>query len=242
MSRDLHRSAAYCLHSRPYRETSAIVQLFTRDAGRVAAIAKGVKSANRQRRHVLAGLQPFTPVQVAWLGSGDLKTLASIELEGVAWALEGRALFAGLYLNELLNTLLLEQQEHGELYRAYEATLEHLAEDPANMEPVLRRFERFLLEQLGYGIAFEAVDEQGAQSGALLVANRYRYATESGFIAVVATDTRNQNDIFSGEHLCRIAMNELDTPEVLYAAKLLMRQALSSVLGNKLLNSRHLFV
>lgn len=241
MTRNVSRSAAYCLHSRPYRETSAIVQLFTRDAGKISAVAKGIKSAGRQRRNSLAILQPFTPLQVAWLGKGELKTLASIELEGAAQFLEGKALFAGLYINELLSVLLLEQQEHAELYQAYETTLGSLAE-PDNLEPILRRFERFLLEQLGYGIAFNTVDEQGTHGGALKTSSTYRYAPESGFVEVVPQSAGGQSNIFSGEHLCKIAADELDSPEVLRAAKYLMRQTLSAMLGSKVLNSRQLFI
>lgn len=245
MSRHVSRSAAYCLHSRPYRETSAIVQLFTCEAGRISAIARGIKTAGRLRRHSSATLQLFTPLQVTWSGSGELKTLGSMELEGAVCFLEGKALFAGLYLNELLNALLLGQQEQRELYQAYEHTLQHLAEPaslaPMNLELVLRRFERFLLEQLGYGIAFDVVDEQGTHGGALRAAHTYRYAPESGFVEVETASAGDRNHIFSGEHLCRIAADELDSPEVLRAAKQLMRLALAAALGNKTLNSRHLF-
>jgi DNA repair protein RecO (recombination protein O) len=245
MSRNVSRSAAYCLHSRPYRETSAIVQLFTREAGRISVVARGIKTAGRQRHYPQAVLQLFTPLQVAWSGSGELKTLASMELEGNACFLEGKALFAGLYLNELLNALLLGQQEHGELYLAYEHTLKQLAE-PMNLEPmplerVLRRFERFLLEQLGYGIAFDAVDEQGSHGGALVASHTYRYIPENGFIEVPVPGAGEKNNIFSGEDLCRIAAGQLDSPEVLRAAKCLMRLALAAALGDKTLNSRHLF-
>jgi DNA repair protein RecO (recombination protein O) len=240
MTRNICRSAAYCLHLRPYRETSAIVQLFTRESGRISAVAKGIKSAGRQRQHSQAILQPFTPLQVTWTGKGELKTLSSIEPEGVALYLEGRVLFAGLYLNELLNALLLEYQEHTELYHAYVTALASLSESK-DMERVLRRFERFLLEQLGYGIAFEAVDEQGSQSGSLIASRTYRYAPESGFIEAGSSNSSHQHNIFLGEHLCKIAADELDSPEVLRAAKSLMRQTLSAMLGDKVLNSRQLF-
>jgi DNA repair protein RecO (recombination protein O) len=240
MTRIVFRSAAYCLHLRPYRETSAIVQLFTRESGKISAVAKGIKSSVRQRKHSQAILQPFTPLQVAWTGKGELKTLSSIEPEGAALFLEGKLLFAGLYLNELLNVLLLEYQEHTELYQAYATALRSLSESN-DLERVLRRFERFLLEQLGYGIAFEAVDEQGAHGGALITSRTYRYAPESGFIETSSLNSSHQYPIFLGEHLCKIAADELDSPEVLRAAKSLMRQTLSAMLGDKVLNSRQLF-
>lgn len=241
MTQNIHRSTAYCLHSRPYRETSAIVQLFTRDAGRISALAKGIKSVSRQRRHSLAVLQPFTPVQAAWRGKGELKNLVTIEPEGAALFLEGKALFAGLYLNELLSALLLEQQEHVELYQAYEISLRNLL-DLESLEPTLRRFERLLLEQLGYGIAFNVVNEQGIHGGELMPSSIYRYAPESGFIEIISLNTGTQKNVFLGEHLCKIAADELDSPEVLRAAKSLMRQTLSIMLGNKVLNSRQLFI
>ncbi len=241
MTRKVYRSPAFCLHSRPYRETSAILQLFTRDAGRISVVAKGIKSANKRHQNLSAAIQPFAPLQVEWLGAGELKTLSAIEPDGPAFFLEGKLLFAGLYLNELLNILLPEQQEYSELYHAYSECLMHFA-DGDRLEENLRCLERFLLEQLGYGIAFFAVDENGQYAGNLSSTEWYIYKPESGFLKCHSTYSESQNDMrFWGGHLCKIAVNEYTSPEILFTAKQLMRQTFNRLLGGRTLHSRSLF-
>lgn len=235
------QSAGFCLHSRPYRETSAIAYLLTREFGKVSIVAKGIKSSTRQRRHQWAALQPFTPVQAQWSGDGDLKTLISVEVEGVAYALSGRALLAGLYLNELLYGLLPEQQEFTNIYVGYQDALTHLA-NGNHLEMTLRIFEKSLLEHLGYGIAFCEVNEEGHHQGDLRAGQQYRYVPESGFRLCSLLSRVDQREPYPGEHLLKIAADCYDSPEVLRAARQLMRHALASLLGDKLLNSRQLFL
>ena len=239
MSRVIGRSAAFCLHTRPYRENSVIVQLFTRDAGRIACVAKGIKAATRLRRAQSAVLQPFVPLQVEWFGKSELKTLGAVEAVQPVIPLQESWLFAGLYLNEVLNVLLPEQQEFHELYDRYAGCVAQLAQR-APLEQQLRRFEKSLLEQLGYGIPFAVVDREGRYGGEIEAARYYVYVPDSGFRVAEAGD-RTQ-ELFLGKNLHAIAAGQFEQVEVLVTAKQLMRQAMAQVLGQRTINSRQLFL
>ncbi len=136
---------AFVLHSYPYKETSLIIDLFTRDFGRVALIAKGAKRPHSQLRGVL---QTFQPLSSSWVGKSELRTLTEAEWVGGMLPLEKTALLCGFYLNELLVKLLARDDAHPRLFDHYVATLNQLAHN----EPppiVLRKFERALLKETG---------------------------------------------------------------------------------------------
>jgi DNA repair protein RecO (recombination protein O) len=136
---------AFVLHSYPYKETSLIIDLFTRDFGRVALIAKGAKRPHSQLRGVL---QTFQPLSSAWVGKSELRTLTDAEWVGGMLPLEKTALLCGFYLNELLVKLLARDDAHPALFDHYVSTLNHLAHnEPPTI--VLRKFERALLKETG---------------------------------------------------------------------------------------------
>ena len=138
---------AYVLHSYPFRETSLIVEVFSRDHGRVALLARGA----RRPRSVLRGLLlAFQPLELGWAGKGEVPTLMKAEWQGGQPLLSGKALFFGYYLNELLLHLLPREDTHASLFAAYAAVLRRFADDL--QEADLRRFERALLQELGYGL------------------------------------------------------------------------------------------
>src|SRR3989338_1657766 len=94
---------AYVLHLRSYRESSFLVELFTKEQGRMTVLAKGV----RKKKSPLQGLlQPFIPLLVSWVGKSELMILTQAEAHGAMKQLKGTCLYAGLYLNELLMGLL----------------------------------------------------------------------------------------------------------------------------------------
>ena len=93
----------FVLHARPYRETSALVEAFTAEHGRVGLVAKGAK---RARSRLARATQPFRPLQMAWSGRGELKTLTGAEPQGLGWHFTGTKLVSALYLNELLYRLV----------------------------------------------------------------------------------------------------------------------------------------
>ena len=140
---------AYVLHQWDWSETSLILDLFTRDRGRLAVVAKGAKRPNSQLRPVL---MPFQRVLVLTGKpkadeAADILTLRSAEYAGAGMALPSARLFAGFYLNELLLKLLARGDAHEQLFDAYGDTLQALAS--ADEEPALRAFELMLLRETG---------------------------------------------------------------------------------------------
>ncbi|WP_434456773.1 DNA repair protein RecO [Stutzerimonas urumqiensis] len=217
---------AFVLHSRAYRETSALVDLFT-PQGRTRAVLRGA----RGKAGSLA--RPFVPLEFELRGRSDLKSIARLEPAGLAYWLEGASLFGGLYLNELLIRLLPAEDAHPDLFDHYAATLPGLAEKRP-LEPLLRAFEWRLLCELGYGFPLD-VDVHGRP---IMPAQRYRLSPEAGFEAVETM----QPGLFSGADIQSMAAADWDAPGALMAAKRLMRQALAPHLGDRPLVSRELFM
>ena len=151
---------AYALHTRRYRESSLIVDFLTRDHGRIAALAKGASGGRQPRQHLL---QPFLPLLIAWRGRGELPTLTAVEAAAQGAMPRGKILYCGLYVNELVLKLTARRDPHSELFPAYTTCMTELLEsasDTASLEPVLRRFELRLLEELGVGMSL-SLDQDG---------------------------------------------------------------------------------
>src|SRR3990167_7796799 len=123
---------AYVLHSRAYRESSALVDFLT-PQGRLRAVMRGA----RGKAGSLA--RPFVPLEVEFRGRGELKNVSRLEAAGIPNLLHGEALFSGLYLNELLIRLLPEQDPHPATFDNYAMTVLALAQGRA-LEPLLRSF------------------------------------------------------------------------------------------------------
>ncbi|MBA1272174.1 DNA repair protein RecO [Stutzerimonas azotifigens] len=218
--------AAFVLHSRPYKESSALVDLFT-PQGRLRAVLRSA----RGRAGSLA--RPFVPLEVELRGRSELKTLARLEGVGLAHWLDGDALFSGLYLNELLIRLLPAEDAHPDLFEHYAATLPALAAKRP-LEPLLRAFEWRLLSELGYGFALDH-DIQGQPVAA---DGLYRLMPDAGLEPV----GQFQPGLFQGAELLAMAEADWQSPGALAAAKRLMRQALAPHLGGRPLVSRELFM
>ena len=135
----------FVLHSYPYKETSLIVDVFSRDHGRVALVAKGAKRPHSKLRGVL---QTFQPLSVSWSGKSEVRTLTAAEWVGGLLPLEKSALLCGFYLNELLVKLLAREDAHPALFDHYVSTLNQLAHGES-APIVLRKFERALLKETG---------------------------------------------------------------------------------------------
>ena len=156
MSRRAHRvqdSFAYMLHATPWRETSLIVQAFSRDHGCVAMVAKGAKRPYSVLRPVLSAFQPLA---LSWTGSNEVKTLTRAETAGIR-PLTGASLMSAWYMNELILRLLPREDAHPVLFDAYDMALEQLALG-TRASSALRQFEWTLLRETGYGIDADAPD------------------------------------------------------------------------------------
>jgi DNA repair protein RecO (recombination protein O) len=224
---------AYVLHTRSYRDSSLLVELLSRDYGRIAAVAKGAKTGARKR----AGkpLQPFTPILASWLGKTSLKTLTQREMTKAIPALLGDSLYSGLYINELLVRVLQHEDPHPGIFDLYHQTLLSLGGDlPVDVS--LRYFELGLLEALGYGIDLNLDSEHGEP----IFENRdYHYINEVGLVPVQSSSEKRPG-VFRGKDLCQMAAGQY-SEEARLCAKRLLRQALAPLIGDKPLNSRSLF-
>lgn len=225
---------AYVIHARPYRETSLLLEILTPEAGRIGLVARGVR---RPKSALKPLLQPFRPLWVDWRGRGELGTLTGAEAAGAAVLLQGRRLWSGLYLNELIQRLLPRDDSHPELFVAYVNALNGLAaaSDGEAEEAVLRLFERDLLEAIGYGLSLE---RDAATGDAIDAATHYFYRLDAG----PCTEDDGRSPRVSGATLLALARSELSDPGLLREAKQLMRAALAPHLGDRPLKSRTLFL
>lgn len=217
---------AYVLHSRAYKESSALVDFLTPE-GRLRAVLR----AARGKRGSLA--RPFQSLELALRGAGELKTVAHLEAQGIPHLLGGTALFSALYLNELLVRLLPAEDPHPALFEHYAATLVALSAGRP-LEPLLRAFEWRLLDDLGYGFALDR-DRDGRPIHPEFL---YQWLPEAGFHGVELW----QPGLFQGRELLALAEADWSSPGALGAAKRLMRQALAPHLGGRPLVSRELFI
>ncbi len=222
---------AFVLHIRPYRESSQLLEVFTRQDGRISLLVKG----SRSKRSNLKGLlQPFTLLNLDWGGKGQLKYIRSVEPQTHALPLPGDKLYLGLYLNELLYRLLEHLTPYTRLFDHYQQTLLALAKSQS-YEPILRCFELELLTALGYAIDFEF----DAESYQPIVSNAYyRLELEQGFIPAEQGD----KDAFWGGHITALAERDFTTPAQAQAAKRFCRMLINHCLGNQPLVSRQLFI
>jgi len=231
---------AYLLHGRPYRNTSLIIDVFTPDNGRIGLVARGARTA-RSRWSGL--LQPFQRLLLSWQGRGELKTLTAAESDGAPCWLQGNALISGLYSNELILRLLQREDPHPELLNYYELLLGDLVttsrllqSSSEDIEYSLRRFEKQLLQALGYGLLLD----HDARSGLPVEAgHRYNYYVDEG--PVFCPSVTASGFIVSGSTLLALAEDKPLDAEARREAKQLMRLALRRHLGDKPVHSRRLY-
>lgn len=227
----IQQQPAFVLHSIPWRETSLVVEFFTAQHGRLPLVAKGV----RRPRSALRGLmQPFQPLLIGWFGQGELRTLKTAEWQGGIPLLQGRALFCGFYLNELLMRLMGRDDPHEVVFQAYQTAMERLA-GGNSLEPVLRAFEVSLLRELGYAPQLDREADSGAP---IDPAATYRFEQESGALRIVAGEGNTVQ--FLGKTLLDMAAGHYEDPLTLSQSKQLMRLLLGHQLGRTDLHSRRI--
>ncbi len=229
MSERVDGDPAFVLHTRPWRETSLIVDIFSRHHGRLGLVARGARRAGAA---VKARLIPFQPLTLSWFGKSQLRTLHAAEWQGGGLMLRGHALMCGFYLNELLLRLLPDGDAHETLFDHYTLALADLNTRP-EVEPVLRRFELDLLSELGYAQSLGHL----AGGGELDPEARYGYAVGEGVIPPVSRATT-----YSGRTLLALAAGDFSQPATLAEGKILMRTLLAHYLGDKPLATRQLLI
>ncbi len=220
--------AAYVLHTRPYLETSAIIDFLTLEHGRVSAVVKGVRRPASKMRGVI---QPFVPLHICWRGKQDLKSLTLAESVGLNGILQGNALICGLYINELLQKLLSPFDPVPRLYVYYQYLLNELVAGQ-DIEGALRTFEHRLLSELGFGLQLDHVK-----------ADRMYFFDigQWALIPIVQVSDGQRSRCFVGQDLLDIEEDRYKKRSVKQSAKRLMRLAVDHLLAGKTLNSRSLF-
>ena len=223
--------AAFVLHSYPYRETSLIVETFSRQHGILPLVARG---ARRPKSAVRGLLMSFQPLSLSWFGKNELRTLHTAEWQGGQPLLQGTALLCGFYLNELLLNLMVRDDPHEQLFDYYQHTLQRLAHG-ADLASTLRCFEKHLLQELGYALLLE--HEAGSAKPIDPVLS-YRYVLERGAVR----DTANAADglLISGKTLQDMAVDDYRDAQSARQGKQLMRMLLNHHLGGKMLHTREL--
>lgn len=231
-ARRIQLQPAYVLHHRPYRDSSRILELFTRDYGRVTVFARGARGGVRKGDSLMSMLQPFNRLLASWQTGGEAGTLTAAEFDGAYTSLPPARLVSGYYLNELLLKLFARHDTHTDVFTLYANALEALKVEAAPLR-VLRIFEKRLLEALGYGLALE--HEAGA--GAAIESHRsYQYRIEQG--ATAALDGADSAMVFSGASLLSLASEDLSDAVSCQDARRLLRAALDHCLEGKELKSR----
>ena len=227
-SRRVLQQPAYVLHHRPFRDSSQLVDILSPDAGRLALVARGSRSARSRWRGIL---RPFQPLRLSWVIRSDLGTLTGAEIDGRPYPLKGDALLAGYYVNELILNFLHRHDPQVEIFETYQMVIADLSNfsDPA---PALRRFEIELLRLLGYALVFEHEAESHA---ALDAEQHYEYRVEQGPVRVAR---QSGERVFSGAQLQAIAAGKFDDSDVLRAAGRLLRPVIDHHLGGRELKSR----
>jgi len=226
----------FLLHARPFRDTSLIGEFFLRRQGRVSILYKHLRKEGKAGAKARL-LQPFSPLVVSFENRQELKAGRLLEPAGASIFLTGTALFSGLYLNELLVRLLHKEEPLPDLYEHYRTAL--LSLQDRTDERTLRRFERQLLQEMGYELVLH-VDV----SGEPLQAERwYRYDADTGFFPLPRqpTDMALVRRSFHGARLLEMQRDEYEDTAVRNDAKRLSRLALAPHLGDKPLKSRELF-
>lgn len=232
---------AFVLHTRPYRENQLLVDLLTENDGKVSASVY----VGQSKRSIKKGLiQPFLPLKLILKGQGKFKQIIQVYSTSKSLSLVKERLFSSFYINELLIRLLTEHIACQQLFMQYHGTLTALAQGE-DIALQLRLFELELLEELGLSFDFSPVYEHDV--------NYFRYINEEGFVPVFGALPKAREQCFDKYHLQVIAQreslnqknddgNEVITAEVSHTFKLLMRQVINQLLGNKPLNSRKLFM
>lgn len=226
---------AYVLHTCPFRETSLLVEAFSRDFGRVALLARG---ARRPRAAIRGLLMAFQPLEIGWAGKGEVLTLMKAEWLGGQPPLAGEALFCGFYLNELLLRLLPREDPHEALFARYGDILARLAAhhgDARQRECDLRIFEKALLKELGYGLTLDC-DWQGEPVDP---ARDYEYRIEQG--AVPCERRMSGATVLRGKTLLDLDAENFSDDASRVESKALMRTLIGHYLNGAELMSRRIF-
>jgi DNA repair protein RecO (recombination protein O) len=223
---------AFVLHTRPYQNTSLLVDFFTEHDGLLRCVAKGQRAKKNASL-----LSQFCCYQISFSGRSELKTLSKLEMEDKRLVLEKKALYCGLYVNELLLRVLYKHDPHPETFGHYYDLLKTLS-IAENLEVSLRQFEFLLLQDIGYLVDMHCDYLSGEK---IMAQHNYHFESEKGFTRVISSASDKFKYVFSGEVLIDIADMCFDSEQSQKQAKILSRLMFAPQLGDKPLNSKLMF-
>lgn len=222
---------SYILHSRPFKDSSLILEVFSRQYGRISLLAKGVRSS---KSRIKGMLQPFRLLLLSWIEKPNLSTFVSVEETQLIHGLHDKALISGLYMNELLMRLIHSHDACPSIFQLYEDTLLKI-QNASAIASFLRIFEKNLLVELGYGLELEY---DYSSECAVATNEHYTYVVEQG--PRLCKHTSDVLFKISGRSLLALAKEELDDPKTIAESMALMRLVLDHYLGGKPLKTRDL--
>ncbi len=220
------------LHARPWRDTSALLEVLTAGHGRLGLIHRGA----RRGRRPAATTQPFRLLELGWQGRGELPSVLRAETVEAFPELQALAAVCGLYVNELTVRILPRGLPAPALFQSYCRTLQALGAE-ARLDVVLRRYELALLQAIG----FAPVLGQDTRGRKVQAEGQYRYDRERGLIAVQGV-AEGSEPVISGRTALALASGDLDDPVVRREARALLRSLLDPLLGGRPLHSRALLL
>jgi DNA repair protein RecO (recombination protein O) len=224
----------FVLHSYPYRETSLVIDVLTRDHGRLALVAKGAKRPHSALRGVL---QTFQPLSLNWSGKSEVRTLTGAEWVGGMLPLTGDALLCGFYVNELLVKFCAREDPYPALFSHYLLTLTRLAHDEPPVQ-VLRSFERVLLRETGYALALDKTSaRRPVEAG-----RRYVFDPERGVREAVDDEAPPHWPVIDGQTLLDMERDDYQRAQTVNQSKTLMRFLLTAYLGGTPLATRQILI
>jgi DNA repair protein RecO (recombination protein O) len=229
----VNEQPGFVLHSYPYRETSLVIDVFSRDHGRIALVAKGAKRPHSALRGVL---QTFQPLGLSWTGKGEVRTLTTAEWVGGMLPLTGDALLCGFYVNELLVKFCAREDAHPALFNHYVLTLSRLAHGEPAVQ-VLRSFERVLLRETGYAMALTRTVTRES----VVAEGRYTFDPERG-VREASDDFPTQWPVIAGQTLIDMERDDYGSAQTAVQSKTLMRFLLNYHLGGAPLATRQILI
>ena len=186
---------AFILHKKPYRDSSELIKVLTKTHGIMDMVSKGSrKPKSKMKGH----MQHFLETHISYSGKSDLKTLIEVSQSGVLKPCKYKNHISMLYCNELLVLLKLQSDFHEDLYFKYRDTIKCLLMEH-RVSPLLRRFEWFLSQYMGYALELPEIQQQSDwlnfdYTDGLVVDNNNKLCQASTYIKFVSNKVLNQSE------------------------------------------------
>jgi len=221
---------AFVLRAVPFTESSLIVDMFTRDYGRLNLLAKGARRAKSRQR---SALQPFHLISIGWSGKGEVPIVISASVMPGARPLRGEAFYGANHLNELIIRFLHVHDAHPGLFDAYLIAMNEIA-DSSDLSSVLRIFEKRMLDELGIGLILDTESDRKTP-----IQHDCSYDYEFG-IGPVAIETADSESI-RGATLLSLACETIESPQAKAESRKLLDRAFQWHCQNRNLRSREVY-